>query len=213
MRDIQKILHLKFLYYQKMFGGKYIENINLKPFEESLTMPKTSLYDMVSHCALCDRSKSSKPAFGILPSEPKIIFVTQLPLVNAFGAFLENKSSKMLQDIAQNVFALKSQEYGVLSLVKCDDSNLKVSDEEILICKQYLNEQILSKYTKIIILMGDCVLAHLLGLNFEDCAGSIFTQNGKAFLATYSLNQLLKNPSLKKEAMKHFLLARGYFEK
>ncbi|PAF44511.1 uracil-DNA glycosylase family protein [Helicobacter sp. 11S02596-1] len=209
MQDIQKIFHLRFLYYQKMFGVSYIENINLKPSEESLKIPKSSLHDIISHCTLCDRSKGAKPAFGILPREAKIIFVTQLPLVDASGAFLENKSSKMFQNIIQNVFGLRSQEYGLLSLVKCNESNLKVSEAEILVCKQYLNEQILSQYTKIILLMGDSVLEHLFGLDFEKCAGSIFTQNNKAFLATYSLNELLKNPSLKKEAWQHFLLAKG----
>ncbi|PAF48120.1 hypothetical protein BKH46_02075 [Helicobacter sp. 12S02634-8] len=215
MQNIKAILYLRFLYYQKMLGVEYAENINLQPTQEALKrgdlkLSDTSLSDMIAHCTLCERSKrGSQPIFGLLPSKPKVIFITQLPLVDTLGVFLENKSAKMLQDIIKNVFALQAQEYALLSLVKCDGSYLKVSDEEMMICKQYVQEQIASQEAKIVILMGDSVLMHLLGLGFDTYSGRVFTQANKQFLATYSLGELLKNPSLKKEAMQHFLLAKG----
>ncbi|MDO7252840.1 uracil-DNA glycosylase family protein [Helicobacter cappadocius] len=210
MSQIQKILHLRLLYYQKMFGERYIDNINTQPSNVEVSVPMLSLEDTIAHCALCERSKTSKPSFGILPPKAKIVFISGLPLVDAFNHFVENRSSKMLQDIISNVFKLRAPEYGVLSLVKCNENDLNVpTDSDALICRQYLNQQMTLAPIKITILMGDFVLRHLLGVDFNQHKGRIFSEDGRNYLATYSLNQLLKNPSLKKEAMKHFLLAKG----
>ncbi|WP_180674144.1 uracil-DNA glycosylase family protein [Helicobacter sp. 13S00477-4] len=170
-----------------------------------MKIPSSSLQDTIFNCTLCDRSKTAKPTFGILPPVAKIIFITELPVVDPFGIFLQNKSSKMLQDIISNVFCLNISEYGVLSLIKCNENNLKITDTEVLICKRYLNEQVISKNIKIMILMGEKVLQHFYGLNVGEYLGKIFSHEGKKILATYSLNQLLKNPSLKKETLTHFL--------
>ncbi|PAF43806.1 uracil-DNA glycosylase family protein [Helicobacter sp. 11S03491-1] len=209
MHDIQKMFYLRLLYYQKMLGEKYVDAINLKPTTQSLSLPKSSLQDIISHCVLCHRSKKALPAFGILPSNAKVIFVSQLPLIDDSNVFLPNKSAQMLQNIIQNIFALHTGEYGVLSLVKCNQGDSHIANSEILMCKQYLDEQLRMDHTQIVVLLGELVLSHLLGLDFDDHNGRILLQKGKKFLATYSLGQLLKNPSLKKEAMKHFLLAKG----
>ncbi|PAF54354.1 hypothetical protein BKH42_00090 [Helicobacter sp. 13S00482-2] len=209
MSQDQKILYLRFLYYQKMFGGRYTDNINVQSSDNTLSVPMVSLQDTIAHCALCERAKSSKPSFGIMPSKPKIVFISELPLTDAFNRFTENRSSKMLQDIISNVFMLDPSEYGVLSLVKCNQNQLNISDNHAFTCKQYLNQQITSDSVRVILLMGDFVLRHLLGADFNQHKGRILSKQSRNYLATYSLNELLKNPSLKKEAMRHFLLAKG----
>lgn len=209
MSQIQKALYLKLLYHQKMFGERYIDNINIQPTQEKLNIPMVSLEDTIAHCALCDRSKSAKPSFGILPFEAKIVFISQLPLVDSSKRFIEGRSAKMLQDIISNVFMLNLQECGILSVVKCNQNDPNAPDSDMLICKQYLNTQLSLTKSKVIVLMGDVVCKHLLGIDFNEHKGRIIAEDDKSYVATYSLNQLLKNPSLKKEAMKHFLLAKG----
>lgn len=209
MSQVQKALYLRLFYYQKMFGERYIDNINIEPTQEKLNIPMVSLEDTIAHCALCDRSKNAKPSFGILPSEAKIVFISQLPLVDSSKRFIEGRSAKMLQDIISNVFMLNPQECGILSVVKCNQNDLNAPDSDMLICKQYLSTQLSLTKSKVIILMGDVVCRHLLGMDFNEHKGRIISEDNKSYLATYSLNQLLKNPSLKKEAMKHFLLAKG----
>lgn len=209
MSQVQKSLYLRLLYYQKMFGERYIDNINIQPTQEKLNVPMLSLEDTIAHCALCDRSKSAKPSFGVLPFEAKIVFISQLPLVDSSKRFIEGRSAKMLQDIISNVFMLNPQEYGILSVVKCNQNDLVAPDSDMLICKQYLNSQLSLTKSKVIVLMGDVVFRHLLGMDFNEHKGRIISEDNKIYLATYSLNQLLKNPSLKKEAMRHFLLAKG----
>lgn len=208
VNDIQKLLQLRFLYYQKLFGERYTQNFSPQIQNHPLNLPKTSLRDIVENCSLCGRSKGTKPNFGFLPSQAKIIFISELPLLSTSGIFLPNKSAKMLQDIIQNIFSLQVGEYGVISMLKCDENNSKFNEAEALICKQYLNEQIIQIHAKAIVLLGQSVLLHFLGLEFESYNGRIFSQSNKNFIATYSLGQLLKNPSLKKEAMKHFLLIK-----
>lgn len=206
--SIQKLFQLRFLYYQRLFGEKYTQNFGLPFQNHRLNLPKTSLQNIVENCSLCERSKSAKPSFGFLPLQAKIIFITELPLINTSGVFLSNKSSEMLQNIIQNVFSLQTNEYGVISMLKCDENNSKIHESEVTICKQYLNEQIIQASAKAVVLLGQSVLSHFLGLEFDLYNGRILPQGNKSFIATYSLGQLLKNPSLKKEAMKHFLLIK-----
>lgn len=209
MSQVQKTLYLRLLYYQKMFGERYIDNINIQSSESRLNVPMVSLEDTIAHCALCERSKSAKPSFGLLPTSAKVVFISQLPLIDSSKRFIENRSAKMLQDIISKVFMLKPQECGVLSVVKCNQDDLIAPDSDMLICKQYLDTQLSLTQTKVIILLGDVVFKHLLGMDFNEHQGRIISEDNKRYLATYSLNQLLKNPSLKKEAIGHFLLARG----
>ncbi len=60
---------------------------------------------------------------------------------------------------------------------------------------------------KICILLGNQVAEHILGQHLE--GGRILWHNNKQFLVTYSLNELVRNPSLKIETHNHFLIAKG----
>lgn len=208
MRDIQSLLQLKFYYYEVMFGQKYVNAIEFEPHKNTINS-QSSLYEKISHCLLCERSKIERSVYGMSSKEAKIIFVTPLPLISHSSAFLSNNSSKMFQDIINNVFKLNVFEYDLFSLIKCNPNEQNISSNQALVCKPYLIEQISKSSAKMVILMGESILSHLFGLDFMQYKGQIFRKDDKEFIATYELNELLKNPSLKKEAMQHFLNARA----
>ncbi|TLD81524.1 hypothetical protein LS68_000320 [Helicobacter sp. MIT 05-5293] len=210
---ILKLLYLKQLYRQALCGEKYTR---LMPHiqNQPLTSSKMgeSLEQIIQHCSLCNRIKHCKqPSFGIINPKSPICFISEIPLVDEKGQFVQNKSALMLQNIIKNVFCLPQNVCSILSLVKCDSQNLHLEKSEILSCIGYVFSQLEHINAKIYILLGHNVATHILGQNLQDhlCQHKILWHNNKKFLVSYSLNELVKNPSLKKEANNDFILAKG----
>lgn len=203
--QILKFLQLKQLYGQYACGERYIMPLRClapqTPFHNNLEY-------LIKNCSLCNRIKHCKePSIGIVNPQASICFISEIPLIDEKGQFVQNKSALMLQNIITRVFMLQLSQVCVLSLVKCDGYNLRIEKSEILSCMGFCLSQLEKITSKVCILLGNQVGKHILGTHLE--VGRILWHNNRKFLMTYSLNELVRNPSLKGEAHHHFLLVKG----
>lgn len=170
----------------------------------------TSINDAISHCHLCYRSKLSKPTLGYIKPESNLIFITDTPMgdfVNEKAILFDSRATQMLSNIANNVF--KQADFSAISLVKCGKEVPNTNEANI--CKSYAIEQIKQLQASAIIIFGDLALDVLLGLDSTH-KGVVLDFLDKKMITTFSITQLLRNPSLKKSAMEHFLLLKGYLK-
>lgn len=162
----------------------------------------------IKNCSLCQRVKHCKePSAGLLNPNAKLCFISDIPLIDERGHFIQSKSSIMLHNIIDKVFNLSLDQVSILSLVKCDPQNPKIQKDELHSCIAFIHAQLSSINPAIHILLGDNVSKHLLGGCLEH--SRILWHNGKKFLISYALNELVRNPSLKSRAKDDFDIAKG----
>ena len=199
IQRLEKLRLLRELYLLRAFGHRYQEPSLKKEGSFSSFSAKNI---EIKHCHLCERSKTSEPIEGILNLEARLTFITELPIVNVKNEFLQTRSAKMLNDIWDHIFSKES--ISVLSILKCgSESNPKSS--EIEICKTHLHWQLDQiKQTHIICFGGT---ESLKIFDYQDAMlfGKIQSYKKHKLMVTYSLKDLIKNPSLKKEALKHLM--------
>ncbi len=203
--QILKLLWLKQLYGKYACGECFTDTFSRVSSKVSVS---NDLESMIKNCSLCNRIKHCKePIVEKINQNANICFISEIPLIDATGNFVQNKSAVMLKNIIEQVFNLPLSNACILSLVKCDAHNPHIDKSEILSCMGFCISQLQKITPKICILLGKKVAEHILGQHLE--AGRILWHNNKRFLATYSLNELVRNPSLKREAYEHFLTAKG----
>lgn len=227
--QIYKLLFLKRLYLQKMCSQCFCEPLNLSAHTPNTTQKLQaigggSLESSIATCALCARAKNTNVRIsGFVAKDCKVCFITTNPLLDnitsrAQGAqiqngavnmpkFLQNKSAKMLQNMIERVFLLPLQSCSILSLLKCP-IELEPTSEEISGCIPFLRAQLDSIKPEIIVIFGALGGRYLLGEGKSE-VGRILWHNTRRFLLTYSLNEIMRNPSLKPQVMQHLLVAKG----
>ncbi|WP_334082390.1 uracil-DNA glycosylase family protein [Helicobacter typhlonius] len=202
--QILKMLQLKLLYGQYACGERYVMPLHHPTPYQPL---HNDLESVIKNCSLCNRIKHCKePIVGLCNPQSQLCFISETPLVDENGIFVQNKSAIMLENIITRVFGLSKHQVSILSLIKCS-GNPYIEKSEILSCMGFCLSQLQKITPKVCILLGNQVVEHILGVHLE--AGRILWHNNRIFLMTYSLNELVRNPSLKKEAHTHFLLAKG----
>ena len=203
--QILKLLHLKQLYGRYACGEQYSSHF----YRQVPAVPlQNNLESAIKNCSLCNRIKHCKePSIGLFNPKAPLCFISEIPLIDDKGQFVQNKSALMLKNIIERVFHLSISHTCILSLVKCDGHNLHIDKSEILSCMGFCLSQLQKIAPKICILLGNQVAEHILGQHLE--GGRILWHNNKQFLVTYSLNELVRNPSLKIETHNHFLIAKG----
>lgn len=204
-----EIYKLYELYLAKSFGVDYIaqETPQVAP-SKSL---ESSLAAQIKSCRLCARSKLDTPKLDYVRSDSVVVFVSEFAMgdmakppksaqnPHILSPFLfDSKGAQMLQNIAQNVF--KTDKFSVLSLLKC--ATRESTQQEREACKPYLISQLSKSPAKAVVLFGEVVCESVLGLDFSHKGVALDLLDKKA-IATYSLSQLLRNPSLKKQTLAH----------
>ncbi len=199
-QQLAMLLELEELYFKQSCGVHFID---IKPID---TKPNVildnNLADTIRHCHLCTRSKIAKPTIGYNIPNSKIIFIVETPMGDG-NVLFDSKASQMICNIAKNIFNQES--FSVFSLLKC--GNQEIIDEQIALCKPYLITQTKQSQAQKVVIFGERIADAVLGLNASH-KGVILDLYGKKAVVTYSILQLLRNPSLKKEAMKHFLILK-----
>lgn len=206
-----EIYKLYELYLAKSFGVDYIAQAT--PQVAPSKSLESSLATQIKSCRLCARSKLDTPKLDYVRSDSVVVFVSEFAMGDMakppksnphnppsnFSPFLfDSKGAQMLQNIAQNVF--KTDKFSVLSLLKC--ANRESTPQERESCKPYLISQLSKSPAKAVVLFGEVVCESVLGLDFNHKGVALDLLDKKA-IATYSLSQLLRNPSLKKQTLAH----------
>lgn len=220
---IWQLLALKRLYLKQMCGERFTQ------YQEHTPQKKTSVFkamggannkdldSMIATCSLCARSKlTSHRASGVVNPHTLVCFITQNPLVDSHHnkpVFVENKSAVMLQNMIANVFRLPLESCSILSLVKCPIESTPHIDE-VSACIGFLHTQLEQIAPKVIVLFGQECARYMLGQSLESVRdfrdyGRILWHNNRSFLLTYSLGEIVRNPSLKPQVMQHLLVAKG----
>lgn len=210
--SVQNLQKLYELYLNKSFGVEFIaqDTPRIVPSKQL----ESSLNQQIKSCHLCARSKLDTPKLDYVRNDSVVAFVSEFamgdmtnpPKSNSVMPFLfDSKGAQMLQNIAQNVF--KTECFSIFSLLKC--ATKQSTQEEITSCKPYLISQLSQSPAKAVVLFGEVVCEAVLGLDFSH-KGVVLDLLGKKTIATYSLPQLLRNPSLKKQTLEHLqaLLAK-----
>lgn len=214
--NLYEALALKRLYLCKMCGEKYCESLCLEPSVAPSTLEILGggdLQSSIMQCNMCGCAKHTQSRIpGLLNPQSILCFITQTPLIadSKNTAFLQNKSAAMLQKIIANVFNLSLNKVSILSLLKCPSHTIP-NDDEIKTCSGFLHAQMAKITPKVSIVFGKECLKYLLGGSVWDAQhyGRILWHNNQNFLPTYSLNEVVRNPSLKPEVMQHLQNAKG----
>ncbi|GAA7559590.1 uracil-DNA glycosylase family protein [Helicobacter pylori] len=194
---------LRSLYMERLLGETYTDISLIKPQNKPLNK---QVHEGIENCNLCKRHQHSKPITGLFNPTSKLAFITLTPMLDNQLHFLNNLKALMLESIIQKVFNYPLKNCSILSLLKCDSNSLNL-EEEINACLPHLIWQLDNSASKVIVVFGEILPKRLLNLSKEESFGRIVSLKTKHFLSTYALEDMLKNPTLKKEALAHFKIA------
>lgn len=184
-------------------GETYTDISLIKPQNKPLNK---QVHESIENCNLCKRHQHSKPITGLFNPTSKLAFITLTPMLDSQLHFLNNLKALMLESIIQKVFNYPLKDCSILSLLKCDSNSLNL-EEEINACLPHLTWQLDNSASKVIVVFGEVLPKRLLNLSKEESFGRVVSLKTKHFLSTYALEDMLKNPTLKKEALAHFKIA------
>ncbi|WQX94818.1 uracil-DNA glycosylase family protein [Helicobacter pylori] len=188
---------------ERLLGETYTDISLIKPQNKPLNK---QVHEGIENCNLCKRHQHSKPITGLFNPNSKIAFITLTPMLDSQLHFLNNLKAVMLESIIQKVFNYPLKDCNILSLLKCDSNSLNL-EEEINACLPHLIWQLDNSASKVIVVFGEVLPKRLLNLSKEESFGRIVSLKTKHFLSTHALEDMLKNPTLKKEALAHFKIA------
>ncbi|WP_000440420.1 uracil-DNA glycosylase family protein [Helicobacter pylori] len=188
---------------ERLLGETYTNTSLTNPQNKPLNK---QIHEGIENCNLCKRHQHSKPVIGLFNPTSKLAFITLTPMLDSQLHFLNNLKALMLESIIQKVFNYPLKDCSILSLLKCDSNSLNL-EEEINACLPHLIWQLDNSASKVIVVFGEVLPKRLLNLSKEESFGHVVSLKSKHFLSTYSLEDMLKNPTLKKEALAHFKIA------
>ncbi|AQW85964.1 uracil-DNA glycosylase family protein [Campylobacter pinnipediorum subsp. caledonicus] len=186
---------LKKLYFLKAIGYNFVGKQDLKSTSCFYFDSFDKLNNQIINCNLCclkNYSVKSYTGFGNINS--KIIFVMLEPNLNT--NIMDN-----FFELLRKYLKFSERDFYISYLLHCKKQmSLDLSDC-FFKCRPYLDEEMNFIKPKIIVALGEDVFLNLYIQNaknssFESLRGS-FLKFGNAFLmATYSLDKIIKNPSL-----------------
>lgn len=210
MDSFQNLALLENLYRLKSLGYNYVDPITPNIQTPLSTLPDTlnTLGESISRCYLCDLSKSrSQSMIGYGETRAKLMFV------DAYVSAAEDESSEyyvgrsgtMLRDMIEKVLTLKVEEVYFTHAVKCKPFGFQnPSPSECSSCAPFLSKQLELIKPRIIVTLGADAYQLLSGdsSDFERLRGEIIPFGDAIIIPMYHPLYLIRNPSLKKEAMR-----------
>lgn len=208
MKSYQNLVLLQNLYRFKGIGFEYCDSFNLNK-EGSYTKINSmrELVNGVTHCHLCDLSKSrsqSMSGYGNENADIMIIDYSVSQIQDSSNEYYIGRSGEILKNMIQNVLMLSVDDVYYTHAIKCKTLNSnEPSHSEFKSCKGYLFSQIDFIQPKIIIALGAQTYNKLTSdeENFEKIRGHIINFRGSKLIPIYHPGYLLKNPNLKKATL------------
>ncbi|PAF45940.1 uracil-DNA glycosylase family protein [Helicobacter sp. 11S02629-2] len=189
--------------------GASLKSLDSKAMQEETTnQASISLRDKILNCKLCERSNSFKPCPSLNLEgsniESSFAFIAPTLSLEKDGSLSDTKINLTLKNIAQNIYKLDPSKTCFLSLVKCGTT--QPLESNIKTCKPYLESELENK--KYAIFFGSLLAKSLFGLELKDALGKILEYKNAKCIVTFDLLDMLKNPSLKKDALSHLNLLK-----
>lgn len=217
MNSYQNIALLENLYRLKALGYEYVDSIVPNIQNSSSTLPDSfrDLNRAIEKCYLCDLSKSrSQSMIGFGNPDADIVFVDAYVSAaeDEGNGYYLGRSGTMLRDMIEKVLMLDINEVYFTHAVKCKPFGFQnPSPSECSSCAPFLSKQLALLKPRLIVALGPDAF-HLLSKDesdFERLRGQLIPYGDALLIPVYHPMFLVRNPSLKKEAMRDLQTIKG----
>lgn len=202
-------LKLKYLYYLKSVGHRYIKPLKEPEVSENvapLPSDMSALKKSCMGCHLCDLAKTRKNVvFGEGNESAKLMFIGEGPgeSEDNTGRPFVGAAGELLTKMIENAIGVKREEVYIANIVKCRPPGNRVpTHHEIQNCKPYLEKQIELINPKLIVTLGATALNALLNHNYSimKTRGVMMEYRGIPLIPTYHPSFIIRNPTASKKA-------------
>jgi DNA polymerase len=210
---------LKRLYQLKSIGFNYIntQEVDLEANSMITVLPNSlsALEKMINQCHLCDLSKRRKSAlFAKGDPQSDIMFVIDSVTVEDEnnGSFSTSKSGQLLTKMVEAVLERPITSVYVTHFVKCPTTLIEEpTQHHINSCEPFFTKQLQLIQPKLVVALGANSYQFITNdtSSFYQLRGHLVEFENTQLLPTHSLQTLLRNPSLKKEAYQDFLTIKA----
>jgi uracil-DNA glycosylase len=215
--SFQNLALLENLYRLKSLGYNYVDPItpNIQTPIGSLPDTLAVLGENISQCYLCDLSKSRRQSMvGYGNSRAQLMMIDGYvsPAEDETGDYYVGRSGAMLRDMIEKVLHLKIEDLYFTHAVKCKPFGFQTpSPSECSSCVPFLSKQIELIKPRVIVTLGEDAYHILSGDNgdFERVRGEIIAFGNALLIPMFHPLYLIRNPSLKKEAMRDLQSIKG----
>jgi DNA polymerase len=210
MNSYQNLALLENLYRLKALGYHHVDSVIPNVQNNSTTLPDSlgSLNDAIQKCYLCDLSKSrTQSMFGFGNPNAPIVFIDAFVSAaeDEGNSYYSGRSGTMLRDMIEKVLNMRGEELVFTHAVKCKPFGFQnPSISECNSCAPFLSKQLSLIKPKLIIALGSEAYELLSndGSDFERLRGELIPYGDALLIPMYHPMFLLRNPSLKKDAMR-----------
>lgn len=217
MDSFQNLALLENLYRLKSLGYHYVDPItpNLQSGNRDLPENIGNLSQTISQCYLCDLNKSRRQSMsGFGNPHARLMFVDAYVSAaeDESNGYYVGRSGTMLRDMIERVLLTSIDEVYITHAVKCKPFGFQApSQSEYNSCAPYLNKQIDLLKPRIIVTLGPDAYQILSGDSgdFERVRGEVIPFGDALLIPMYHPLFLVRNPSLKKEAMRDLNTIKG----
>lgn len=217
MNSYQNLALLENLYRLKALGYHYVDSVIPNIQNSSTTLPDSlgSLNDAIEKCYLCDLSKSrSQSMCGFGNPNAPIVFVDAFVSAaeDEGNSYYSGRSGAMLRDMIEKVLMLSIEDVFFTHAVKCKPFGFQnPSASECNSCAPFLSKQLSLIKPRLIVALGSDAYELLTndGSDFERLRGEVIPYRNALLIPMYHPMYLLRNPSLKKEAMRDLQTIKG----
>lgn len=216
--SFQNLALLENLYRLKALGYSYTDPLTpniVQNFSETLPDSIETLSATIAQCYLCDLSKSRRQSLsGFGHSNASIMFIDAYVSTaeDEENSFYVGRSGTMLRDMIEKVLNLTTKDVYITHAVKCKPFGFQSpSLSEYQSCAGYLTKQIALIQPKIIVPLGPDAYEALTkeAKDFDKLRGEIIPYNRAVIIPMYHPLHLIRNPSLKKEALRDLQTIKG----
>ncbi|MEW5832825.1 MAG: uracil-DNA glycosylase [Campylobacterota bacterium] len=218
MDSYQNLALLENLYRLKALGYRYVDPLvpNFQTPANTLPDSLATLKETVGSCYLCDLSKSRRQSMsGYGSTHAQVMFVDAYVSAaeDESAEYYTGRSGAMLRDMIEKVLMLNTEEVYFTHAVKCKPFGFQQpSSSECNSCLPYLARQIEIVRPRIVVALGPDAyeLVTRESEDFERVRGTTIEMGGYSVIPMYHPSFLIRNPSMKKEALRDLQTIKAY---
>lgn len=197
------------LHYLKAIGYNFI-NENFENTSEIKNFE--SLKESVSKCTLCHFSKTRKHALIEKKAKKVKLFIIDSyaqKSENESGNLLESKKGEILKQYLYEILGLKQECFYFSYLFKCFSAS-KIDNFSLQSCLPFLLSELKLIQPNFILCLGEYAFKALGFEAYNTLRGEIFAYQNSFMMASFGLDFIERNPSLKKDFIEDLKKIKGY---